>query len=44
VQSLARAWRRHQPDLPGRPEAIRRLIDAGLDALEQIPTPKAAKT
>jgi hypothetical protein len=25
-------WRRHQDDLPGRPEAIRRLVDAGLDA------------
>jgi hypothetical protein len=23
-------WRRDQPDLPGRPEAIRRLIEAGL--------------
>jgi ribosomal protein L19E len=22
-------WRRNQPDLPGRPEAIRRLIEAG---------------
>ena len=25
-------WRRHQSDLPGRPEAIRRLIDLGLEA------------
>src|SRR5205085_2286368 len=23
-------WRRDQPDLPGRPEAIRRLIETGL--------------
>jgi hypothetical protein len=25
-------WRRKQEDLPGRPEAIRRLIDLGLKA------------
>ena len=25
-------WRRHQDDLPGRPEAIRRLVDLGLKA------------
>ena len=25
-------WRRDQADLPGRPEAIRRLIEAGLKA------------
>jgi hypothetical protein len=25
-------WRRQQPDLPGRPEAIRRLVDLGLRA------------
>lgn len=25
-------WRRTQSDLPGRPEAIRRLIDLGLKA------------
>jgi hypothetical protein len=25
-------WRRHQPDLPSRSEAIRRLIEAGLTA------------
>jgi hypothetical protein len=23
-------WRRHQDDLPGRPEAIRRLVDIAL--------------
>jgi hypothetical protein len=23
-------WRRHQEDLPGRPEAIRRLVEMGL--------------
>jgi hypothetical protein len=23
-------WRRHQPDLPSRAEAIRRLVEAGL--------------
>jgi hypothetical protein len=26
------AWRREQPDLPSRPEAIRRLLEKGLDA------------
>lgn len=26
------AWRREQLDLPTRPEAIRRLVEAGLDA------------
>lgn len=25
-------WRRHQPDLPNLSEAIRRLVDAGLEA------------
>jgi hypothetical protein len=25
-------WRREQPDLPGRPEAIRRLVELGLKA------------
>jgi hypothetical protein len=26
------AWRRKQDDLPGRPEAIRRLVELGLKA------------
>jgi metal-responsive CopG/Arc/MetJ family transcriptional regulator len=26
-------WRRHEPDIPPRAEAIRRLIEAGLKAL-----------
>jgi hypothetical protein len=30
-------WRRQQPDLPSRSEAIRRLIEAGLRAPEKIP-------
>jgi hypothetical protein len=25
-------WRRKQPDLPSRPEAIRRLVETGLKA------------
>lgn len=29
------AWRRHQPDLPSRSEAIRRLVDLGLEAEER---------
>ncbi|WP_146159784.1 hypothetical protein [Bradyrhizobium sp. MOS002] len=28
-------WRRHQEDLPGRPEAIRRLVEIGLKAKKQ---------
>jgi hypothetical protein len=31
-------WRRKQGDLPGRPEAIRRLVELGLNA------PKAKRT
>lgn len=30
-------WRREQPDLPGRPEAIRRLIEIGLGAERSHP-------
>jgi len=26
------AWRRQQDDVPGRPEAIRRLVEIGLEA------------
>jgi hypothetical protein len=26
-------WRREQSDIPGRPEAIRRLVEAGLKAM-----------
>ncbi|WP_426440260.1 hypothetical protein [Bradyrhizobium genosp. P] len=31
-------WRRQEADLPGRPEAIRRLVEIGLGKSEQ-PTP-----
>jgi hypothetical protein len=34
-------WRRKQEDLPGRPEAIRRLVEIGLKA--HTPEPKAIK-
>jgi hypothetical protein len=34
------AWRRHQPDLPSRSEAIRRLVDLGLKAGERRDKPK----
>ena len=34
------AWRRHQPDLPSRSEAIRRLVDLGLEAGERRDKPK----
>jgi hypothetical protein len=33
------AYRRGQPDIPGRPEAMRRLVETGLAA-----QPKAKKT
>jgi metal-responsive CopG/Arc/MetJ family transcriptional regulator len=32
-------WRRHQPDLPNRPEAVRRLVEQALSK----PEPKSAK-
>jgi hypothetical protein len=32
-------WRRKQPDLPGRPEAIRRIVDQALAS----PEPKTRK-
>ena len=34
-------WRREQPDLPSRSEAIRRLIEAGKSALK---APRSATT
>ena len=33
-------WRRHQQDLPSRAEAIRRLVEMGLEAGERKPKPK----
>jgi metal-responsive CopG/Arc/MetJ family transcriptional regulator len=30
-------WRRHQEDLPGRSEAIRRLVELGLKAKSRRP-------
>ncbi|MBP1297418.1 hypothetical protein ACVL91_009818 [Bradyrhizobium elkanii] len=30
-------WRRKQADLPGRPEAIRRLVEIGLKAKGKTP-------
>jgi hypothetical protein len=32
IVSLVDDWRRLQADLPGRPEAIRRLVELGLKA------------
>ena len=32
-------WRRDQPDLPGRPEAIRRLIEIGLTVKVRLRQP-----
>ena len=32
-------WRRAQPDLPGRPKAIRRLIELGLQVAHRAPDP-----
>lgn len=34
-------WRRQQPDLPSRSEAIRRLIELGLQAAQERPADKA---
>jgi hypothetical protein len=31
-------WRRSQADLPGRAEAIRRLVDLGLEAVQSKQT------
>jgi metal-responsive CopG/Arc/MetJ family transcriptional regulator len=33
-------WRRHQPDLPNRSEAIRKLVEMGLDTTERKPKAK----
>ena len=33
-------WRRTQPDIPSRAEAIRRLVDAGLQASEAQKMPQ----
>jgi len=30
-------WRRRQPDLPGRPEAIRRIVDQALSSSDAKP-------
>jgi hypothetical protein len=30
IVRLVDEWRREEPDLPGRPEAIRRLVELGL--------------
>jgi hypothetical protein len=32
IVRLVDEWRREEPDLPGRPEAIRRLVELGLRA------------
>jgi len=36
-------WRRKQPDLPSRAEAIRRLTTAMLQILDKEPSEKAGK-
>lgn len=38
VLTILDGWRREQPDLPTRPEAIRRLIELGLAAARQRQT------
>ena len=35
------AWRRQQPDLPSKAEAIRRLLDLGLEAANERSSTKA---
>jgi len=37
------AWRRKQPDLPTRPEAIRRLADRGLASEANAAKPRRSK-
>jgi hypothetical protein len=34
------AWRRHQPDMPNLSEAIRRLVELGLEASAKGKKPK----
>ena len=36
-------WRRKQDDLPGRPEAIRRLVELGLTIKTKAKQPSAAR-
>ena len=36
-------WRRHQPDLPNRAEAIRRLVQLGIAKTEAAATPPPAR-
>lgn len=28
-------WRRHQPDIPSRSKAVRKLVEAGIDAKQR---------
>jgi hypothetical protein len=35
-------WRRQEPDLPSRPQAIRRLVELGLQA-KAVPAPRKAR-
>jgi hypothetical protein len=37
-------WRRKQDDLPGRPEAIRRLVEIGLKAESELPESNSSTT
>jgi hypothetical protein len=37
-------WRRKQDDLPGRPEAIRRLVEIGLKAGSEPPESSSSTT
>jgi len=36
-------WRSRQPDLPSRPEAIRRLVELGLAAAIEKPAPSRGR-
>src|SRR5215203_3352269 len=36
-------WRRKQPDLPSRAEAVRRLVDAGLSQSQPRPAKRAGR-
>jgi hypothetical protein len=43
IVRLVDEWRRAHPDLPGRPEAIRRLVELGLTIKTKAKQPSAAR-
>src|SRR5450759_741617 len=43
IVHLVDEWRRQHPDLPGRPEAIRRLVELGLTIKTKAKPPSVAR-